>query len=96
MHGEGVVQWQKLMFCIIVSFSSEILGEGSSTTTTKIFRDSWIFLDHTFLGLELGTLFPARESLVSDNPAGDGNIAKLFFTVYGQQYELKLLKDLRL
>ena len=25
------------MFCIIVSFSSEILGEGSSTTTKKKF-----------------------------------------------------------
>jgi hypothetical protein len=27
-------------------------------------------------------LFPLRESLVSDIPAGDGNIEKLFFTVY--------------
>jgi hypothetical protein len=27
-------------------------------------------------------LFPARESLVSDIPAGDGKIVKLFFTVY--------------
>ena len=27
-------------------------------------------------------LFPARESLVSDIPAGDGNTAKLFFTGY--------------
>jgi hypothetical protein len=26
--------------------------------------------------------FPARDSLVSDIPAGDGKIAKLFFTVY--------------
>jgi hypothetical protein len=26
-------------------------------------------------------LFPPRESLVSDIPAGDGNIEKLFFTV---------------
>jgi len=41
-------------------------------------RDSWIFFDQTFLGLELGTLFLARESLVSDIPAGDGNISKLF------------------
>jgi len=38
-------------------------------------------LDQTFLGL--GKLFPARERLVSDIPAGDGNIAKPFpfFTV---------------
>ncbi len=27
-------------------------------------------------------LFPPRESLVSDIPAGDRNIEKLFFTVY--------------
>jgi len=39
--------------------------------------DSCIFFDQTFLGLELGTLPPARESLLSDIPAGDGNIAKL-------------------
>jgi hypothetical protein len=28
-------------------------------------------------------LFPPRESLVSDIPAGDRNNEKLFFTVYG-------------
>jgi hypothetical protein len=27
-------------------------------------------------------LFPPRESLVSDIPAGDGNIKKLFYGVY--------------
>jgi len=27
------------------------------------------------------TTFPPRESLVSDIPAGDGNIANLFYTV---------------
>ncbi len=27
-------------------------------------------------------LFPPRESLVSDIPAGDGNIEKVFFAVY--------------
>jgi len=43
----------------------------------KDLRDFWIFFDQTFLGLELGSLFPARESLVGDIPAGDGNIAKL-------------------
>jgi len=35
------------------------------------------FLDQTFLGLGQGKLFPARERLVSDIPAGDGNIANL-------------------
>jgi len=39
------------------------------------------FFDQAFQGLGLGQLFPARESSVSDIPAGDGNIAKLFFTV---------------
>ena len=38
---------------------------------TKL-RDSWIFMDQTFLGLGLGKLFPAREILVSDITAGDG------------------------
>jgi len=34
------------------------------------------------MGLGLGKLFPAMESLVSDIPAGDRNTAKPFFTVY--------------
>jgi len=40
------------------------------------------FFDQTFLGLEPGKLFPDRENLVSDIPAEDRNIAKLFFTVH--------------
>ena len=40
------------------------------------------FFDQTSRGLGLGNLFPARESLVSDFQAGDGNTAKPFFTVY--------------
>jgi len=36
------------------------------------------FLNQTLLGLGMGKLFPARESLVSDISAGDGNIAKPF------------------
>ncbi len=31
---------------------------------------------------EIIKLFPPRESLVSDIPAGDGKTANLFFTVY--------------
>jgi len=42
----------------------------------KNLRHSLICSDHTFLELGLGKLFPARERLVSDNPAGDGNTAK--------------------
>ena len=44
----------------------------------KILRDSWIIFDQTFQGLGLGTLFPARESLVSDIPAGDGKSINLY------------------
>jgi hypothetical protein len=33
--------------------------------------------------LYMTSLFPPRESLVSDIPAGDGNIEKPLFTVYG-------------
>jgi len=47
--------------------------------TKKKLLDSWFFFDQTFLGLGLGKLFPARESLVSDIPAGDGNTAQPFF-----------------
>jgi len=39
----------------------------------KNLQDSWIYFDQTFLVLGLGKLFPARESLVSDIPARDGN-----------------------
>jgi len=48
----------------------------------KNLRDSWICFDQTFLGLGLGKLFPARESLVSEILAGDGSTANPFFTVY--------------
>jgi len=50
--------------------------------TEKNLRDSWICFDQTFLGLGLGKeqyVFPARERLVSDIPAGDRNTAKPFF-----------------
>ena len=40
--------------------------------------DSWICYDQTLLGLGFGRLFPARESLVSDILAGDGNLINLF------------------
>jgi len=49
--------------------------------TEKKFTRFLDFFYHTFLGLELGTLFPARESLVSDIPNGDRNIATLFYSV---------------
>jgi len=49
-------------------------------------QDSWICFDQIFLGLGLGKLFLARESLVSYIPAGDGNLLNLFlrFTIYLQ------------
>jgi len=46
-----------------------------------LLQDSCFFYQ-SFLGLGLGKLSPARESLVSDIPAVDGNIAKPFFTMY--------------
>jgi len=49
-------------------------------TVTNL-QDYWICFDQIFLGLGLSKLFPARESLVSDILAGDGNTRKLFFTV---------------
>ena len=51
-------------------------------TVKQFSQNFWICLDQTFLGLGLGKSFPARESLVSDIPAGDGNPLNLFFTVY--------------
>jgi len=48
----------------------------------KKLRDSWICFDQTFPGRGKGILFPARETLVSDIPAGDGNPLNLFFTVH--------------
>jgi len=40
----------------------------------KKLRDSY----QTFLGLGLGKLFPARESLVSDIPAGYGKLLNIY------------------
>jgi hypothetical protein len=34
--------------------------------------------------------FPARESLVSDIPTGDGKIANLFFTVYWEKIQFNI------
>jgi len=48
-------------------------------TAKKISDIPGFVLTKTFL--RLGKLFPARESLESDIPAGDGNIAKPFYSV---------------
>jgi len=39
---------------------------------------SWICFHQIFQGVGLGALFPARESLVSDIPAGDGKSLNLY------------------
>jgi len=52
------------------------LNISASIHCKKIYEIPGFFFDQTFLGLEQGTLFPARESLVSDIPAGDRFIAK--------------------
>jgi len=67
-----------------------ILSMGRKMTivehyTVKKLRDSWICFDQTFLGL--CKLFPARESMVSDIPAGDGNTAKPFLQCTGTHIE---------
>jgi len=54
------------------------LSHPSLLHCKKKLQDSWIYFDQTFLGLGLGKLFPARESLVSDILAGDGNPVNLF------------------
>jgi len=56
---------------------SETIKDFLLYTVKKIYEIP-DFFDQTFLGLEEGTLFTARGNLVSDIPAGDGNIAKLF------------------
>jgi len=43
------------------------------------------YFDQTSLELGLGKLFTARENLVSDIPAGDGNIAKPFLQLQMSQ-----------
>ncbi len=42
------------------------------------------------------SLFPARESLVGDIPAGDGKIANLFFSVQEPQAKATLLKKVEI
>ncbi len=44
--------------------------------------------------LYMSSLFPPRESLVSDIPAGDENIKKAFFTVHRYIQKVKLLTGL--
>ena len=51
---------------------------GKALQCKKCIQDSWICFDQTLMGLELGQLFPTRESLVSYILAGDGNTAKPF------------------
>jgi hypothetical protein len=52
---------KKILTCLRIVYS------------VKKIRDSWICFDQTFLRRGMGILFSARESLVSDIPAGEGN-----------------------
>jgi len=48
-------------------------------STVKInYKIPGFFVDQTFQGLGLGKLFPARERLVSDIPAGAGKSFNLY------------------
>jgi len=78
------------MFFWVGLFFAATTNQGFIIPLQKNLRDSWIVFHQTFLGLELGTLFPARESFVSDIPAGDGNIAKLFLKCV-RRISLKIL-----
>jgi hypothetical protein len=48
-------------------------------TVKNLQRDFWIIFDQIYQELGLGTLFPARGSLISDIPAGVRKSLKLFF-----------------
>jgi len=66
----------------IIKGDFAVLPHRNILSTPRFFflQDSWICFDQTFLGLGLGKLFPASESLVSDNPAGDRNSLNLFYS----------------
>jgi len=73
------IHWKKigLMPIIFLCCTSALYTHCKKKKSS---RDSWICFDQTFLGLELGKLFPVRESLVSDILAGDGNPLNLFYS----------------
>ncbi len=67
-------------------------GGGVEYTVKKLFDIPVPSRDATYQTLPIGgnnlyitSLFPPRESLVSDIPAGDGNIGKLFLQCRGDQ-----------
>jgi len=64
------------MPCLLLSSSTDYIGTRAHFKNKL--RDSWIRFDQTFQGLGLGTLFPARESLVSEIPAGEGKSLNLY------------------
>ena len=78
--------FRKNLFSYFRENGEEHIQDTRETVVTphckQIFRDSWIIFSQDFQGLGLGTLFPARESLVSDFLAGDREIANPLFTVY--------------
>jgi len=74
----GSCQAQAFSKQIVKYKNKPIFSQNLRGSTVKKLRYSWIFVDQTFLRLGLGKLFPAKESLVSDIPAGDGNVVSLF------------------
>jgi len=74
-------------YCAFKKFSSVNLH------CKQILGDSWICYGQTFLGLGLGKLFPARESLVSDIPARDGKPLNHFYSVWEMNTEMQIITD---
>jgi len=66
---------------ISYSTSPHCAVKDATVHCKKIDEIPGFVLKKTFLGLGLGKLFPARESLVSHILAGDVNTAKPLFTV---------------
>jgi len=73
------------------SFSPDTAFKYSKPkNTVKIFTRFLHFFHLTFPRLGLGKLFPARERLVRDIPAGDGNIANLFLQCIASGRQAKM------
>jgi len=69
--------WKFIFAYLYVAYKHAMQFKCTVYTVKKITRFLDLF-DQTFLGRGMGILFPARESLVSDIPARDGNPLKLF------------------
>ncbi len=97
MMRSGVLGFQVLLMARTASMMSSLLDcnkDRSLESNLTIIRYTvkkrlTIFLSlagMSLTNLSLAGIFPARESLVSDIPAGDGKINKSFYSVYAPQH----------